>query len=58
MSKATGETEHLKDMLVGNLLFVSWHDVGKTALLYGAIGVFSLHFPQELSSDLTEPRSG
>src|SRR5437867_4077987 len=25
MSKATGETEHLKDMLVGNLLFVSWH---------------------------------
>src|SRR5437868_163297 len=39
MSKATGETEHLKDMLVGNLLFVSWHEVIKTALLYGAIGL-------------------
>jgi zinc/manganese transport system permease protein len=44
MSKATGETEHLKDMLVGNLLFVSWHDVIKTALLYGAIGVFHFVF--------------
>jgi zinc/manganese transport system permease protein len=44
MSKATGETEHLKDMLVGNLLFVSWHDVAKTALLYGAIGVFHYIF--------------
>src|SRR5258705_1347643 len=44
MSKATGETEHLKDMLVGNLLFVSWHDVIKTAILYGAIGVFHYIF--------------
>src|SRR5881392_2509379 len=42
MSKATGETEHLKDMLVGNILAVSWEEVRKTALLYGAIGVF--HF--------------
>jgi zinc/manganese transport system permease protein len=44
MSKASGETEHLKDMLVGNLLFVSWHDVIKTAVLYGAIGVFHYVF--------------
>src|SRR5260370_25531019 len=44
MSKATGETQHLKDMLVGNLLFVSWHDVIKTALLYGAIGLFHFIF--------------
>src|SRR6267154_1123856 len=42
MSKATGETEHLKDMLVGNILSVSWPEVRKTALLYGAIGV--VHF--------------
>ncbi len=27
MSKATGETEHLKDMLVGNILAVSWPEV-------------------------------
>jgi zinc/manganese transport system permease protein len=44
MSKATGETEHLKDMLVGNILAVSMHDVAKTAILYGAIGIFHYIF--------------
>ncbi|HEV7522259.1 MAG TPA: metal ABC transporter permease [Candidatus Angelobacter sp.] len=44
MSKATGETEHLKDMLVGNILAVSKHDVLKTALLYGVIGLFHFIF--------------
>src|SRR2546430_1087476 len=44
MSKATGETEHLKDMLVGNILAVSWAEVRKTALLYGAIGIFHFIF--------------
>ncbi|MGB7621524.1 MAG: metal ABC transporter permease [Terriglobia bacterium] len=44
MSKATGETEHLKDMLVGNILAVSGREVGKTALLYGAIGLFHFIF--------------
>jgi zinc/manganese transport system permease protein len=44
MSKATSESEHLKDMLVGNILAVSWGEVGKTALLYGAIGLFHYLF--------------
>jgi zinc/manganese transport system permease protein len=44
MSKATSESEHLKDMLVGNILAVSWHEVTKTALLYGAIGLFHYVF--------------
>ena len=44
MSKATGETEHLKDMLVGNILAVSKPEVVKTALLYGAIGLFHYFF--------------
>jgi zinc/manganese transport system permease protein len=44
MSKATGETEHLKDMLVGNILAVSWGEVRKTAILYGAIGIFHYIF--------------
>ncbi len=44
MSKATGETEHLKDMLVGNILAVSGKEVGRTALLYGAIGLFHYIF--------------
>jgi zinc/manganese transport system permease protein len=44
MSKSTSESEHLKDMLVGNILAVSWPEVGKTAILYGAIGLFHFIF--------------
>src|SRR4029077_4183428 len=42
--KSTSESEHLKDMLVGNILAVSWAEDGKTALLYNAIGGFHLIF--------------
>ena len=44
MSKSVQETEHLKEMLVGNILTVSWWEVGKTAILYGAIGLFHYIF--------------
>ncbi|HEV8210534.1 MAG TPA: metal ABC transporter permease [Vicinamibacterales bacterium] len=44
MSKATSESEHLKDMLVGNILAVSWSEVAKTAILYGVIGAFHFVF--------------
>jgi zinc/manganese transport system permease protein len=44
MSKATSESEHLKDMLVGNILAVSWPEVGKTAMLYAAVGLFHYIF--------------
>jgi zinc/manganese transport system permease protein len=44
MSKAPSESEHLKYMLVGNILAVSWPEVGHTALLYGAVGVFHFVF--------------
>src|SRR6476469_7890902 len=44
MSKSTQETEHLKEMLVGNILSVSWHDVIKTAALYSAVGLFHFVF--------------
>ena len=44
MSKATSESEHLKDMLVGNILAVSWNEVFETAGLYGAIGIFHYVF--------------
>ncbi|HEX5043564.1 MAG TPA: metal ABC transporter permease [Candidatus Polarisedimenticolaceae bacterium] len=40
MSKATQETEHLKEMLVGNILSVTWPELFKTAVLYAAIGLF------------------
>jgi len=44
MSKATAESEHLKDMLVGNILAVSWSEVASTAALYAVIGVFHFVF--------------
>lgn len=47
MSKATSESEHLKDMLVGNILAVSWLEVGKTAALYSVIGVFHFLFRRQ-----------
>ena len=56
MSKATGETEHLKDMLVGNILAVSWGEVGKTALLYGIIGVFHFVFRKRFLQISMDPK--
>ncbi len=44
MSKATQETEHLKEMLVGNILSVSWRDLAKTAGLYALVGLFHWRF--------------
>ena len=40
MSKAPGEAEHLRDMLVGNILSVQWEEVRHTAVVYLVIGVF------------------
>ncbi|MGH9316779.1 MAG: metal ABC transporter permease [Thermoanaerobaculia bacterium] len=42
MSKVTGETEHLKEMLVGNILSVSWPELARTAALFALMGAF--HF--------------
>jgi len=50
MSKSTSESEHLKDMLVGNILAVSWPEVGKTAVLYGVIGLFHYIFRHKFLS--------
>jgi zinc/manganese transport system permease protein len=47
MSKATSESEHLKDMLVGNILAVSWPEVLKTAALYAAVGAFHYRFRKQ-----------
>jgi zinc/manganese transport system permease protein len=44
MSKATQETEHLKEMLVGNILSVSWPELLKTAVLYSLVGLFHYIF--------------
>src|SRR4030088_1364103 len=56
MSKATSESEHLKDMLVGNILAVSWQEVGKTAALYGAIGLFHYIFRHKFLAISLDPK--
>jgi zinc/manganese transport system permease protein len=56
MSKATSESEHLKDMLVGNILAVSWAEVGKTAILYGVIGLFHFVFRHKFLAISMDPR--
>jgi zinc/manganese transport system permease protein len=56
MSKGTSESEHLKDMLVGNILAVSWPEVWETALLYGAVGVFHYVFRHKFLAISMDPK--
>jgi zinc/manganese transport system permease protein len=58
MSQSTAQGEHLKDMLVGNILAVSWTDVQKTALLYAVVGLFHWVFRRQfLAISLDEVRA-
>src|SRR5204862_4916313 len=56
MSKATSESEHLKDMLVGNILAVSWPEVIKTAVLYAAVGAFHYIFRHKFLAISLDPK--
>lgn len=47
MSKASSEAEHLKDMLVGNILAVSWPEVWETAGLYVLVGLFHIVYRKQ-----------
>jgi zinc/manganese transport system permease protein len=55
MSKSTSQAEHLKDMLVGNIIAVSWNEVVHTALLYGAIGLFHFVFRHKFLAISMDP---
>ena len=44
LSKATGEAEHLQNMLVGNILSVQWPEVFTTGAIYVVIGIFHYVF--------------
>jgi len=56
MSKSAGESEHLRDMLVGNVLAVQWHEVWSTGALYLVIGVFHYVFRDRFLLISTNPR--
>ena len=57
MSQAPSESEHLKDMLVGNILTVSWEEVWKTAALYGAVGAFHFFFRKPFLAISIDPEA-
>ena len=57
MSKSAEQTEHLKEMLVGNILTVSWNEVAYTALLYGVIGLFHYIFRHKFLLISMDPRA-
>ncbi len=56
MSKATGEAEHLKDMLVGNILSVQWPEVWVTGAIYVAIGIFHWIFRKRFLEISIDPK--
>ena len=54
LARAPGESEHIKEMLVGNVLLVTWPTILKTAAIYAAIGAFHYVFRErflEISAD-------
>jgi len=57
MSKATGEAEHLKDMLVGNILSVQWPEVWMTAGIYVVIGIFHWMFRRRFLEISIDPKA-
>lgn len=40
-------SEHIKELLVGQILWVSWADVGKTALIYSGVGLVHYIFRKQ-----------
>jgi zinc/manganese transport system permease protein len=55
MSQSTGESEHLRDMLVGNILAVSPDEIIGMGLMYVAIGVFHYVFRARFLLISTDP---
>lgn len=57
LDKLPGEAEHLKGMLVGNILFVTWPQVLKTAALYAAVGLAHYVFRERFTAISFRPAS-
>ena len=57
LSKATGEAEHLRDMLVGNILAVQWPEIWLTGGIYFVIGLFHYVFRRRFLEISIEPQA-
>ena len=54
LARAPGEAEHIKTMLAGNILLVTWPAVAETAGIYAMVGAFHVAFRRpflEISED-------
>jgi zinc/manganese transport system permease protein len=40
--------EHIKELLIGQILWVTWHDVIKTSIIYACVGVVHFIFRKQL----------
>jgi zinc/manganese transport system permease protein len=56
MSQAAGQGEHLKEMLVGNIIAVSWTEVWQTAAIYAAIALFHFVFKHRFLEITMDPQ--
>jgi len=57
LSKSTGEADHIKDMLVGNILAVSPEEVMETAGIYAVLGLFHFVFRKRFLLISTDPQA-
>ena len=55
MSQSTGESEHLRNMLVGNILSVQWPEIWHTGAIYAAIAVFLYIFRRRFLEISVDP---
>lgn len=55
MSQTTSQAEHLNDMLVGNILAVSWAEVLRTAVQYSLVGLFHFVFRRQFLAISFDP---
>lgn len=55
LSKSPGESEHVREMLVGNVLLVTWPTIFKTAGIYAAIGLLHFIFRRSFFEISTDP---
>jgi zinc/manganese transport system permease protein len=55
MNQASSQAEHLREILVGNILAVSWDDVWRTGSLYLVVGLFHYVFRRRFLDISMEP---
>lgn len=57
LNSSPSEAEHIKHMLVGNILFVQWHDVLRLAVICGVIGLFHFAFRNRFMKISIDPEN-